>query len=439
MKKKSVLATALTAAMLGCTLFGGASTVLAEAEAEETATEVKSEEEFTLKVIYTNEESDGFSVLERLYKEMYPNATIEGIAAPWGNGGADTREKELVMLQSGEIPDVGKMIWTKEFAKEGLLVDITDFVESQPVFENLTDGQKDRMMYDGKYYSMTFSNNCVYMIYNKDILEAAGSSEPPATMDEVTALADAILEKGLTTEDGRPIYLTNFEGGNFATDYWVWANGGELMNEDYSETLINSPESIEAYQFMQDLVKNGSAPKIDGTGNQLFVNGQCAFLITGEWDLPAIDDAGINYGVATAPVGTSGTNTVPIGGAEYAVFEGSEHVEEALDWIALYNSEEFQKETGYITDMSLYDDPEFQEVWKNDADVSQRLEAKLVQRDQLQNTKYDFLEAPFIYQDSKNIYADALERILVGLEDVETTMNNAAQQINDGIAAELAG
>src|SRR5699024_5993639 len=102
--------------------------------------------------------------------------------------------------------------------------------------------QKDRMMYDGKYYSMTFSNNCVYMIYNKDILEAAGFSEPPATMDEVTALADAILEKGLTTEDGRPIYLTNFEGGNFATDYWVWANGGELMNEDYSETLINSPE-----------------------------------------------------------------------------------------------------------------------------------------------------------------------------------------------------
>ena len=69
---------------------------------------------------------------------MSPNATVEPITVTWCAGGGDMREKELIMLQSGDVPDIGKMVWMKEFAREGLLVDITDGVKEMPIYQNLS-------------------------------------------------------------------------------------------------------------------------------------------------------------------------------------------------------------------------------------------------------------------------------------------------------------
>lgn len=394
---------------------------------------VKSEEAFTLRIVCSGETDDGIDIAMDMYKEMYPNATVEPITVTWGAGGADMREKELIMLQSGDVPDIGKMVWMKEFAREGLLVDITDGVKEMPIYQNLSEGQLARMTYEDKIYGMTFGNNSVFMFYNKDILEAAGWENPPATMEEVTQLAKDIKEKGLKTADGKDIYLTAFEGGNWSTDYWLWANGGVQMNDDYTKTMIDSPESVAAYQYMQDLVKDGSVPKIDGTGNQLWLNGQAAIWMSGEWDVPATDDAGFNYGVTTTPVGADGENPVSIGGVEWGVFEGSEHAEEALDFISIFVSDEFAAKFGRgLTDLTQYDNPDFQAVWKE----SGLYDAKMIQREQLKNTKYNFLEAPYVFQEASSIYSDALEKILVRLDPVEDTMKAAAEQINAGIAAD---
>lgn len=397
------------------------------------AAEVVSEDEFTLKIVCSGERDDGIDIAERLYKEKYPNATLELITSPWGDGGSEMKEKELVMVNSGDMPDIGKMVWGKEFAREGLLMDLTEDIKNMDIYPNLSEGQLDRMQYDGQYYGMTFGNNSVVMFYNKDILAAAGWDTAPTTIEEVTKLGEDILAADLKTEDGNPIYLTNFEGGNWATDYWFWANGGTQMNEDFTKTLIDTPESIAAFQYMQDLVKNGSAPVMDGTGSQLWLNGQIALFITGEWDVPGSNDAGLNYGVTTTPVGPTGKNTVSVGGVEWAIFEGTEHKEEALDFIEILVSDEFAFEFGRgVTDLSLYDDPERQELWKADG----LFEAKMAQKEQLASTQYNFLEAPFVYPEAKKIYADALEKILVKLDPVEETMKAAAEQINAGIESD---
>lgn len=402
-------------------------------EGEGLAEGVKSEEEFTLRIVCSGETDDGIDIATELYKEMYPNATIEPITVTWGAGGSDMREKELVMLQSGDVPDIGKMVWMKEFAREGLMVDITDEVKEMPIYPNLSEGQLARMTYEDKIYGMTFGNNSVFMFYNKDILEAAGWENPPATIEEVSQLAKDIKDKGLKTADGKDIYLTAFEGGNWSTDYWLWVNGGVQMNDDYTETMIDSPESIAAYQYMQDLVNDGSVPKIDGTGNQLWLNGQAAIWMSGEWDVPPTNDAGFDYGVAMTPTGANGDNYVSIGGVEWGVFEGSEHVEEALDFISVFVSDEFTAKFGRgLTDLTQYDNPDFQELWKTEG----IFDAKMVQREQLKNAKYNFLEAPYVFQEASSIYSDALEKVLVRMDPVEDTMKAAAEQINAGIAAD---
>ena len=388
---------------------------------------------FTLKIVSSGERDDGIDIAMRLYKEKYPNAKFDIITSPWGNGGSEMREKELVLINSGDLPDIGKMVWGKEFAREGLLMDVTEEIKQMPIYPNLSEGQLERMTYDGKYFGMTFGNNCIFMFYNKDILKAAEWENPPKTIEEISKLAEDMKAKDLKTADGNQIYLTNFEGGNWATDYWLWANGGAQMNDDYTKTLIDSPESIKAYTYMQDLVKNGSVPKIDGTGSQFWLNGQQALLFSGEWEVDGNKDAGINYGVATTPVGPTGKNTVSIGGVEWGIFEGCKNKQEALDFVEILTSKEFAYEFGRgVTDLSFYDDPKRQEIWEKDG----VLDVKMVQKEQLKNTRYNFLEAPFKYTESSKIYSDALEKILVRLDPVEATMKEAAQTINAGLAAE---
>ena len=57
------------------------------------------------------------------------------------------------------------------------------------------------------------------------------------------AIAKTIKAANLKTAKGQPIFATSFEGGNWFTDYWVWAQGGDSTTPDFKTTLIDSPKS----------------------------------------------------------------------------------------------------------------------------------------------------------------------------------------------------
>ena len=256
-------------------------------------------------------------------------------------------------------------------------------------------------------------------------------TEPPATIADMEAIGEKLSESGLKTEDGKDIYLVNFEGGNWATDYWLWALGGAQMNDDYTETLINSPESIAAYERMQSYIEKGWAPKLDGSGDQAWLNGQLAFYVTGDWVLNSTNEAGINAGYSIMPTGDTGVRTTSIGGCEFVVFSNSKYQNESIDWLRALTSDEFQKiVTRSVTNISFYDDPEMQAAWKE----AGLYEGKMAQKEQLEYTAYNFLEAPYSYPDASSIYSTALQKILTGMQDVTEVMNDAAEQINAGIA-----
>jgi len=387
--------------------------------------------EFTLKVIGTNNADDGIDVAEELYKKIYPNAKVEYITGAWGSGGKHLRDKQLIMISSGEFPDVGKMAWGKEFFKAGVIDDLTDEIKNFEIYPKLSKGQLERMTYNGKIFGITYNNNCIFLMYNKDILSRVGVTEPPKTLDEVETIAKKIKDADLKAENGKPIYTVNYEGGCWQMDFWLWANGGKQMNDDYTKTLIDSPESIKAYKIMQDYINKGYAPKPDGSYDQLWLNGQLAFWTCGEWELQATKDAKINAGYTVMPKGSSGENTVSIGGVEWAIFKGTKHRKEAIDFLKVLVSQEMHlKFDRAMTDISMYDNPEKQAIWKKDG----VLDAKLAQKQQLASTKFNFLENPFSFADAANIYQDAYDKILVRGDDVEATMKKAAEEINKGLA-----
>ncbi|GCE25180.1 ABC transporter substrate-binding protein [Dictyobacter alpinus] len=384
----------------------------------------------TLKIVGDN--NNNWSNAQKYNKE-YPNLKINLIASSWGNGGKDMKEKELVMMSGGDFPDIAQMVWLKEFARSGLLVDLTNEAKKWDVYKSLSKGQLERMSYNGRIYGLTIGNNTIFQYYNKDILARAGVTGPIQSLDDLYALSKKLAS--LKTKDGKTIYTTSFDGGNWATDYWLWAGGGQQMNEDYSKTLIDSPESVKAYTFMQNLVKSGSAPKPDGSATQLWLNGQIAVYFSGGWDAQASSEAKLNYGSSVTPKGPGGLNTTSIGGVEYAIFKNSKHRTEALSLLKTMASDSFQKSKDAISaiiNLSAYEDPTKQATWKGQG--AGVLESALVTREQLNSSRYNFLEAPFVFADASTIYNDALQQILVKLSDPAKVMKDAATQINQGIS-----
>ena len=116
--------------------------------------------EFTLHLAI-NGSDDLVEAATQIWQTKYPNATVEKIDSAWGSGGSDARNKQLIMLSGGEQLDIGKVVWGKEFFEEGIIVDISDKVESFDYWPYLTDGQKARMSLGGKYYGATVFNNSV--------------------------------------------------------------------------------------------------------------------------------------------------------------------------------------------------------------------------------------------------------------------------------------
>ena len=386
--------------------------------------------EFTIRLVM-NGSDDLHQAAAQLWQTKYPNANVEKIDTAWGTGGSDCRNKQLIMLSGGEQLDIVKVVWGKEFFEKHIITDITDKVEQFDYWEYLTEGQKQRMNLDGKYYGATIFNNSVFLFYNKDLLEQLGVENPPDTIEEFEAIGEKLSAAGLKTPDGKQVYLTNFEGGNWNTDYWLWAFGGKQMNEDYTETLINSPESIIAYKHMQSYVEKGWAPQIDGSGDQAWLNGQLVFYVTGDWVIDSTNKAGINAGYTIMPAGENGVRTTSVGGCEFCVCKASKYQDESFDWLRALTSDEFQKiVTRSVTNVQFYDDAEMQTAWKD----SGLYEGKMAMRDQLAYTTYNFLEAPYSYPDAFSIYNNALQKILTAMQDVTEVMNDAAKQINTGLA-----
>lgn len=385
-------------------------------------------ESFKLRISTTGESDDGLDIAMRMFKEKYPNVEYEIITSPL----EELRNKQLMLLSMDDIPDIGKMKdWNKEFYKDDLVIDMGPYVEKWGLKDKLTDAQLERMTADGVMSAITFNNTTTLALYNKTILNELGV-EPPKTFDELEDLGKLIKEKNLKTPDGNQVFATYVPTGIWGEGSWVWTLGGDYMNEDYTKCIIDSPESVAAHTKMQEFVKNGYAPVPDGTQNQLWLNGQLAVYFAGEWSQEASDDAGMDYGFMTVPAGKDGIGWSSLGGCNWAIFKDAPNKDKALEFLQLMYSDEFQIEADRgVTDMAIYDNPEKIKKWTENGVI----EAKKKQQEQLQHTRYNFMECCYKYPDGAKIYQEALERILVNSEDPQNVLSDAAARITEGIAA----
>jgi multiple sugar transport system substrate-binding protein len=279
---------------------------------------------------------------------------------------ADEQRQQFVQRQeakSGEC-DVfsSDVIWTAEFASQKWLYDLTPYVETRK--DELIEATLETVNYDGKYWGMPQQTDAAFLYYRTDQVK-----EKPTTWQQVYEIADQ--------NDGIVYQGAPYEGLTCDFLEIAFAAGGEILNEDGSKSVINSPENVKALQFMVDGVKNGIAARgvttyMEEESRRYFESGKATFMRNWPYAFALGKKAKAiegKFDVMPFPEFEGGGKAGILGGHNQVVSVHSKNPGGALKWIDYITGTENQKRQFLTASQSptlkaIYDDPEVQETYE---------------------------------------------------------------------------
>ena len=325
-------------------------------------------------------------------------------------------------------------IWFPEFADAGWLKDISADIPEEMVADS-SPAAWDIVSYDGKQFGLPWLLDQVYFYYNENMLAQAGFDAPPSTWEEMMDMAQVMKDGGIVEH---PVVLPvgQIESSICQFVTLLYGNGGEFFDEA-GTPVFNSPEAVEAVQWMVDGIESGLINPASSTygeedARNAMSAGKAAFTINWAYmyDLANDPDESTVAGqiaMALIPVSQKGADAGIVsssnnGSMGFAVSSGSENADVALAFIEYLTSKDVQKRYAeHVTPLwtSLASDPEL-------------LEAQPVLLDMFaQQWPYAHVrpKVPYYLEMSQNLQV-AIQEALVG--------SKAPQQaLDDAVAAAL--
>ena len=204
---------------------------------------------------------------------------------------------------------------------------------------------------DGGIYSFPWKTNPEMLLYNVDVLAAAGVS-PPRNHTELLAAFRKLARD--TDGDGRldkwamwaPLKTTWFERFYDFYPLYLASSGGRTIVSN-GEVQFDNPAAVAAVEVLRQGFAQGLLPKANfALGRDPFIDGTVAMKIIGPWFLRELDvakPAGLHYAVSPIP-SADGT---PAGSAyafadlrSIAIFSTTSHVDAAARFVAYLTSPE---------------------------------------------------------------------------------------------------
>jgi multiple sugar transport system substrate-binding protein len=229
-------------------------------------------------------------------KDNNVNLSIE--ITPWGN----YEQKYLTAVTANSGPDVGYMYVP-------MLADHIKMGTIAPLDSYLTAEDKTNYLYlnygktNGIQYALPFVVGNPRLLYcNMDILGKSGFTEPPKTWDEFVQVGQAVLkdspDKYAFIQDWAEPSIGALDGIYYP---FLWQAGGELFNQDGTKTAFDSPQGVEAVQFLYDLkfkyhiLPAATTSMKDADVLNSMLAGKTAMAIMGSSSATQLDKKGINW------------------------------------------------------------------------------------------------------------------------------------------------
>ncbi|MGD9496982.1 MAG: sugar ABC transporter substrate-binding protein [Armatimonadota bacterium] len=244
--------------------------------------------------------------LEQQFEQANPEIDLRIEVIDWDAG----FQKLSTLIAAENAPDLANIatLWLPEMVDLDVVEPLDGYVSEQ-MRERFIPMTLQGAQYQGKLYGLPIAVSARALYCNADLLAAAGK-QPPRTWEELVEVAKACD----SPDEG--IYGFGLQGNKVETDvywyYFLWANGGQILSEDGSQAVFNSPKGVQALQFCVDLVHKHQVTQPEPTAynreglQDLFKSGRLAMMITGPWFWGMLekDVPNLHYTLAPIPAHT---------------------------------------------------------------------------------------------------------------------------------------
>jgi multiple sugar transport system substrate-binding protein len=267
------------------------------------------------------------TAIEKMLQDFdakHDDATVQAVHVP-----GDYQTKVNTLVASNSLPDVAYMDAPTAYrlAEQGKVVDISKYIKKYP---QLSGRKPDNFFWydDGKTCGTPGASEITLLWYNKDIFSGAGVDLPPAEASKAWSW-DQLLEtadKLTLDQSGKRPSDSGFDSEKIRqfgisapmSTQWTWyplvrSNGGDIVDESGKKFTLNSPECVEVFQNLQDLIyKHRVAPspaQLGGgdTGSNAptttvqLQTKRVAMAIDGQWVLLDMAKSNLKYGIGVLP------------------------------------------------------------------------------------------------------------------------------------------
>lgn len=371
------------------------------------------------------------------FNASHPNIKVVGT---YQGNYTTAMAKVYSAITGNTLPNVAQLGAAPLLGSSGAVLPVKDFLATDSSFD-LEKIHPAFLQYNtaaGELWSLPFNNSVPILLYNKDLFVAAGldPEDPPEDIDELLEYAKALTVKdsngvvtqyGLNTKDDTHWYLSTL----------FLENGAQIVSEDESEMLYNSPEAVAMLQTWSDWVNVDQVmPRNQHAEAQSdFLAGKLGMLMGSTSGVSGIQkDAAFRVGSAMFPM-VNGVRKVPVGGGSLVIFKNENEQIRNASWefvkflISEQSSIYLTSQTGYIP---IYKDalnwPEIESIIE---DNPLRLAA-------INSLPYAVAIPVFSALGNSDLaLQNAIEKVELGSADPQTALDEAKTSVDHAIKTQF--
>ncbi len=236
----------------------------------------------TVAVVDNPQLTDLQSMTKTVYEKMYPNVTVKFVTLT-----EDTLRQAVtqdVASHAGkyDVVAVGPYDVSSAYAPNGWLVDLQSYLNSDSSYDesDLISGIANSLKYKGDLYALPMYGESSFVMYRKDLFQAAGLTMPTnPTWDQIESFAKALNNPSQGVA-GICLRGVNGWGENLAAlDTVINAFGGSWFDSSWNAQLTSAADTS-AVNFYVNLVKQYGEPGAANDGftecNNAYQQGKAA-------------------------------------------------------------------------------------------------------------------------------------------------------------------
>lgn len=238
--------------------------------------------------------------------------------------GTSTPDQKVIItsISGGQGPDITDDFGgsVPKYANENIAQNLDEYIKKDSVDMTAFVGAAlEQQKYEGSIYSLPISVNVFALYYNKDLLNNAGITKTPQTLEELMQMGEetTVLDGGALKQLGSPFVPANYWPNIFTYAYGSdFGQTGKLTpdNEGFKKSLEFMESQVKKFgkDALSNFITSGNSNL--NTPQDPFLNGTQVFRIDGPWLYNMAKEANVNFEVMPVPgaesVGSDGWSTV---------------------------------------------------------------------------------------------------------------------------------